>query len=330
MTYFMFLFGILITIIAFSTIVVFGQTSENVSELLKKGGELALGKQYDNALPYFDKVLEIDPQNLDALKAKGFILIFTRDFEEASLILDKVLELDPNDRRSLELKVVALGSIGKSEDTEPFLLRISEINQNIESLISKGREYYESSELEEALSYYDSALKLDPDNITAFNAKAVIFFDLGKWEESIISIRKAESLAPDNPEIQRNSLAILFGIPRDSYPTASVKIQIRDSDGGLLGYQEVIGIGIFNNTLSKEFLKTFEVKKIINQEGQDYEVLEFRVEGIVPEAKFYNMAQISAEFGESKLPALTALHHGIPAQKGDTLTEVWTLLRPIG
>ena len=330
MTYFMFSFGILITIIAFSTVVGLGQTSENVSELLSQGGELALRQQYDKALPYFDKVLEIDPQNLDALKAKGFILIFTRDFEEASLILDKVLELDPNDRPSLELKVVALGTVGESEDREPYLLRIAEINQKIESLISKGHEYYESSELEEALSYFDSALELDPDNVNAFNAKAVIFFDLGKWEESIISIRKAESIAPDNPEIKRNSLAIFFSIPVDIYPNSSVKIQIRDSDGGLLGYQEVIGIGVYNNTLTEEFLKTFEVKKIINQEGQDYEVLQYRVEGIVPETRFYNMAQISAGFDELKLPALTALHHGMPAQKGDALTEVWTILRPIG
>ena len=115
-----YLFSLIFLVITISTAAALGQTSENVSELLKQGGLLSQSEQYDEALPYFEKVLQLDPENVGALKAKGLLLIYTGKYEEASSILDKAIELKPEDLDALNFKMIALGNLGKTRDSGDY------------------------------------------------------------------------------------------------------------------------------------------------------------------------------------------------------------------
>ncbi|WP_135606898.1 tetratricopeptide repeat protein, partial [Methanococcoides sp. NM1] len=53
--------------------------------------------EYDKALEYFDKALEINPDYVDAWNNKGLTLNKLNEFENASESFDKALEINPDD-----------------------------------------------------------------------------------------------------------------------------------------------------------------------------------------------------------------------------------------
>ena len=53
-----------------------------------------IGK-YQEAIPYYDKVLEIDPNNVNALSFKGLSLNRLGDYIEALKYFDKALIVNP-------------------------------------------------------------------------------------------------------------------------------------------------------------------------------------------------------------------------------------------
>jgi len=329
-TYFNFALGILITIILLTTGISLGQPSQNLSELMEKGKELSRLQQYEEALPYFEKVLEIDPTNIDALKSKSFILLLRGEFEEASSILDVVLELNPNDRFALNLKIMVLGNIDP-EKAGTYLIKLAELDADIQSLLLKSQEHYKRSELEDALSYLNKVLEIEPDHLEALNGKAVILDDLGKVEESLQILSKAILLDPTNPILEKNYQAISFSIPTVVYGNgSSLKLLIRDSNGGLIGYQEAFGLAVFQHDYTEQFFDLWKVKTELAQEGQNYEVLQFRGKEHVDISDFFAQAYVSQAINGTTMPNISTLHHGVPTQKEVTIYELWTMVRPIG
>jgi len=322
--------GILITIILLTTGISLGQPSQNLSELMEKGKELSRLQQYEEALPYFEKVLEIDPTNIDAIKSKSFILLLRGEFEEASSILDVVLELNPNDRQALNLKIMVLGNIDPDK-AGTYFLKLLELDANIQSLLLKSQEHYKRSELEDALSYLNKVLEIEPDHLEALNGKAVIFDELGKVEESLQILSKAILLDPTNPILKRNQQAISLSIPHDNYNNgSSLKILIRDSNGGLVGYQESFGLGVFLHDYTEQFFDLWEVKTELAQEGQNYKVLQFKGKGHANISDFFAQTYVSQVINGTKMPNIFTLNHGVPTQKQIIIYELWTLFIPIG
>jgi tetratricopeptide (TPR) repeat protein len=55
---------------------------------------LETGKN-DEAITYFDKVLALDPRDVDSLNSKGVALANLKNYYEANKYFDKALEIDP-------------------------------------------------------------------------------------------------------------------------------------------------------------------------------------------------------------------------------------------
>jgi len=321
--------GIIITTVLFSTTIVFGQDNEIITELTK-GKELLRLEQYEKALPYFDTVLEKDPTNLDALMAKSILHILNKEFEEASSTLDKILVLNPNDIEALNLKMIATGSLGKTLEAGTYLVRISELNQKVQVLTLQGFQHYIKDEFNDALSYFDEALEINPKHAQAVAGKALALFDLDKFEDAMIAMNEAALLAPNDPNIQRDQLQMLLLLPRYASHDGSLKLQIRDSNGGLVGYQEVFDIEILRYNSTENFLDTFNVKGSISKEGKNYEILQIKIKAVLEFDKPFSQTWIGTFDAEKSLDHMFALHHGTPTEKGDQISELWTVIRPIG
>ena len=60
---------------------------------------------------------------------------------------------------------------------------------DIESLIEQGNAAYDEGRSEEAIQYFDQALAIDPENVTALVSKGLALDDLDRSEEAIQYLR---------------------------------------------------------------------------------------------------------------------------------------------
>ena len=133
-------------------------------ELLKTAKELKNNGQYDKAIEYYKKVLEVDENNLEALFWIGYCLNELGECEEALKYWSRYLELNTNNAYDWFLKGVALYNLGKYE---------------------------------EAIKCSDKALKINPNNAIAWSFKGVILHEQGNYKEAIKCFDKILEINPN-------------------------------------------------------------------------------------------------------------------------------------
>ena len=77
----------------------------NMKKLLKSANTLFLKKHYRDAIPIYDNILEIDPNNLNALNNKGYALSKSKDYHNALICYDEGLKINPHDKILLINKI---------------------------------------------------------------------------------------------------------------------------------------------------------------------------------------------------------------------------------
>jgi tetratricopeptide (TPR) repeat protein len=84
----------------------------------------------------------------------------------------------------------------KTEDIVPIASQA--INSTIVyDLIEKGHMSFNKSKYEEAVKWYDQALKIDPKSTDSLNGKGLVFNKLGRYEEAITWFDKAIEIDPN-------------------------------------------------------------------------------------------------------------------------------------
>ena len=124
------------------TQVVFAQYStlsleeESVDELYSNLVLLLQEEKFEKALPYLDKILEVQPNNVPILLNKGSVLIALDRSNESITYFDRLLKIEPNNIKGLTSKAAALANIGETQnalDLYDRILSIDKDNEKIES-----------------------------------------------------------------------------------------------------------------------------------------------------------------------------------------------------
>src|SRR5215469_16700062 len=79
---------------------------------------------------YYDKILAIDPHNVNALTNKGATLYDLGKYHDAIVSYDKALAINPNDVDAINNKANALGKLGKNLEAIQLYQRAIKILQS--------------------------------------------------------------------------------------------------------------------------------------------------------------------------------------------------------
>jgi len=357
-----FLIASLLIFISITMIITLGEDDEDINDLINKGLDAENVTEYDIALSYFDRVLQIEPDNLQALNAKGVIFAKTANYDEALTYFDKILEIDPENVDAMINKVALFAEQGKIEKATQFIDRILEIDpNNVEALYAKGEVLLKKREYEQSLSYLDKVLQIEPDNLRALNAKgsiyqkqqkyeeALIYFDrileidpkyvdalfgkggvlgeLGDLELSIYHFIKVKTFAPNYYGVDQNYFRAINSLPTIPIE-GNLMMHARNSDGKLYMYQESPTLSLHPLNLTSEFLDTLNVKETITRDGKDYDVIEVRQVVEIHEAHSLSEITLHSE-GFVDFPVVRTANHGFKTEPGDVLDTLWTIYRPI-
>ena len=128
------LFGL--TQIAFAQYSTLSLEEESVDELYSNLVLLLQEEKFEKALPYLDKILEVQPNNVPILLNKGSVLIALDRSNESITYFDRLLKIEPNNIKGLTSKAAALANIGETQnalDLYDKILSIDKDNEKIES-----------------------------------------------------------------------------------------------------------------------------------------------------------------------------------------------------
>ena len=150
---------------------------------LSKGLALFKLEKYNDAIKYYDKMIELKHDDVDAYYNKGIALADSEHREKAIVCFDSVLELNFDD---------------------------------IDAYIQKGIILAELERYDEAIQCLDKTIELKPDSYVAYNNKGIILAKLERYDEAIQCFDKTIELKPDSYVAYNNKRDVLRKLGRFS------------------------------------------------------------------------------------------------------------------
>ena len=142
-----------------------GSNPFEAQNCFKKGRTLFVLGKYEQAISFFDRGLQLEPNNVDALHKKGRMLSIQGNYSAAMPCFEKVLDIDPFHANAWYEKGDCLQKLGRLED---------------------------------ASLCFDQALIIIPDAVLVWHKKGLAQEALGHKEEAILAFRKVLECANEN------------------------------------------------------------------------------------------------------------------------------------
>jgi tetratricopeptide (TPR) repeat protein len=183
-----------------------------LKEIVLKGNEHVYKNEYNEALGWYDKAIEINPYDANVWNNKGYALDGLGNYKEAIKCFDKAIEINPYDDVSWYNKGYALDGLGNYKEAIKCYDKAIEINPNrVDVRADKGTALGSGlGEYEEAIKCIDEALQIEPNNANVWNNKGyALGAGLGNYKEAIKCYDKTIEINPHD-DLPRNNKAMLL------------------------------------------------------------------------------------------------------------------------
>ncbi len=164
----------------------------------------------DEAIPHFQKTLELNPDYVDAHNSFGIALEKKGRLDEAIEQYTKALALDPDHPQAQYNLGNVLLRKGRPDEALVHFQKALEINPRDPAAANNlGLALAAKGQVDQAIEQYARALKLDPDYAEAqFNLGDILVRN-GRVAEGLPHLERALELIPDYAEVH-NDLGIVF------------------------------------------------------------------------------------------------------------------------
>jgi tetratricopeptide (TPR) repeat protein len=168
------------------------QAAESLNDLLTQGRALEAQKKHTEALPFFQRATQLDPNNFDAWFNLGYTSYELRQYAEALPAYEHTIRLEPNNADAWGNKSGALNQLNRYEEGLAACARAITLDpSNATAWTYQGDALYQLTRYEEALTAYDQALALEPTLVAAWTNKGVALNKLQRYEEAVAAYDQA-------------------------------------------------------------------------------------------------------------------------------------------
>ena len=318
----------LIILFSIPTFLVIAQTENDVDELIDKGFELYLAEKYEESIPYFDKVLSIEPDYAEVWYMKGVVLSELEKYDIAFSYLEKALEINPNYIKAINKQGLILSHQEKYEEAITYFDKALEINPNyIDSLIDKGVVLTRIEKYEEAITYFDQVLEIDPFHVQTIVTYAAVLNKLEEYFDAKILLIHALDLDPKNILAKELYNIASSGISYSDLD-GELEVIIRDPNNSLVGYFRTTNLKIIDHSIAEFALEEWTEEKTITIDGVDYKLLQKVEESMILEETAFGQFGIASNFDLSTF-VVYSYGNAVVINKGDTLTFIFKALIPV-
>jgi len=163
---------------------------------------------------FYNEILKTNPNHFESIYYLGILLAQTKRFDLAKTLLRKAIKIKNNKEIPFSLKnskrnilyieahnnlANVLKELGEHQQAISYYEKAIQIQPNYaDAHYNLGVVLQELGEHQQAISYYEKAIQIQPNYIKAHNNLGVILKALGEHQKAISSYKKAIQIEPDN------------------------------------------------------------------------------------------------------------------------------------
>lgn len=173
--------------------------------------------KYDEAISDFSKALEIKADHFDAVKERIDTYLLLGRYDKALASVDYYLTRYPTNGDFYYLKAIVYHEMGKIDDALQNFETATVFKTRHDSsryMIASAQAKIKMNSLLEAKAYLDKSLSINPQEVGAYYARGIIYYELGQTEKALHDFSAAITLInPDEDRyweyIQRDRYAVI-------------------------------------------------------------------------------------------------------------------------
>ena len=176
----------------------------------------------DKSEDYILKAVALSPDDANVNLTAGQIFMQKQDFEAALPYVKKAVELEPSNTQSIRNLAQIYYDLGQLEESiQTYEVAINkEMDREVKAdlYFNLGILYNKVGNLEEAEYNFTNALDENPDDVEAVMGMALVFENAEKWRKAEKFYRELIAIDPDNPDHYRGMSRVLLqqGEPDES------------------------------------------------------------------------------------------------------------------
>jgi len=205
-----------------------------------------------------------------------------------------------------------------------------QLESDIDFMVYKGGQYLKMFNYEEAITFFDKVLEVEPNNVEALYQKANALSKLEKYDEAIEYYEKVLNIEPENENVIIRLHNALVSIANYKYGFLDgvLEITVHDSQGGLVAYQRATKFFAFKHDITENLIETWSVKKITELNNQKFTVYQKEFVKVLDKDTILGFHQIPYS-DKVDLPLVSTWHYQIPVEQGDTVNYFYSIFMPV-
>ncbi|BBC24589.1 tetratricopeptide repeat protein [Pseudanabaena sp. ABRG5-3] len=164
---------------------------EKAYELYKQAQERMIYGEYDKAIISFGKFLKLQPDHAEALYEIACCYALQNKVQKAVEHLKEAIALSP-DRYLAKARTDSNFELIRHRSS--FKSLVSSDEEKVNDLYSQAKATMANEDYKQAITIYNKALKIQPDNVIALLDKGFALFKLERYEEALKDLQKATDL----------------------------------------------------------------------------------------------------------------------------------------
>jgi tetratricopeptide (TPR) repeat protein len=193
------------------------QLAPHKIDYLKSYGDFCyvVKKDAESALAQYETILRIDPDHIEALVMAGHVSISLQHYSDAQQFYENVLRLNPDHQ---EVRSLLEGI--KNANPQPTACDMS-----VDDLYDAARVKIQEGDRAAAISLLEQLVALDDDHGPAHNDLGVLNYENKNMEAALTHYQKAADLTPENDTFQKNLADFYWYEMRDHHQALARYVQ---------------------------------------------------------------------------------------------------------
>ena len=229
---------------------------------------LGAQSQYDDALIFHDRALQLKPDYGSAHAQFGRMLMYLKRPQDAVESLTRAFRIQPNLREYapyMSALAKGLGDLGRIEDAlSAYREAATRDPKDVEVQAGIGWALWKSGNCKDAEGPLRNAIKLDPNYADSYDILGTVLRDLGRDEESIAVWQRLIELTPEDADAHASLGWALGGVGRYREAISALQRALEVD----LTFPIDYSIGLYHCYL-KEYREAIEAEERVLSLGQD-------------------------------------------------------------